>query len=195
MFLAAAADVDTITTSDLDELVEATSDERESYEEPPADWDFVLIDTRSSEEYAAGHINGAINMPEDEEFDPEMLPEDKTEKLVFYGGDCHEWMREAQELDYENIHHYEAGLIGWQRAGNYLTTTPEHVQALLDSDYTGDADTLPYLIIDTRGHATYLESHVPSAQSRPHTVFEDKFLDYMPAEKDIEIITYCGGFF
>ncbi|WP_159429949.1 rhodanese-like domain-containing protein [Halarsenatibacter silvermanii] len=193
--MAAAAEVDTINTSELEELVEATSDERESYEEPPADWDFVLIDTRSNEEYAAGHINGAINMPEDEEFAPDMLPEDETEKLVFYGGDCHEWMREAQELGYENIYHYEASLIGWERAGNYLTTTPEHVQALLDSDYTDDADTLPYLIIDTRGHATYMESHVPSAQSRPHTVFEEKFLDYMPAEKDVEIITYCGGFF
>ena len=170
MFLAAEADVDTITTSELDELVEATSDERESYDEYPADWDFVLIDTRSSEEYAEGHINGAINMPEDEDFCPGILPEDEEKKLVFYGGDPHELMREAQEFGYENVYHYEAGLSGWERAGNYLTTTPEHVQALLDSDYVGDADTLPYLIIDTRGHATYLESHVPSAQSRPKSL-------------------------
>ncbi len=195
MFLVEAAEVDIITTSELMELVETTSDERDSYEEYPGDWEVVLVDTRSAEEFQAGHINGAINMPEDEEFAPCPLPEDEEKKIVFYGGDCHEWMAETKELGYENVYHYEAGIEGWQGNGNYLTTTPEYMSTLLDAGYADDADEKPFMIIDTRGFDVFIESHIPMAQPMEHNVFEEKFLDYMPAEKDMEIITYCGGFF
>ena len=64
--LPAFAGIDSIALEELEDLVRPTSDERDSYQEYPADWDFVLIDSRAEEEYNAGHINGAINIPGDE---------------------------------------------------------------------------------------------------------------------------------
>ncbi len=184
-----------ITTSELLEKVESTSDERESYDEYPGDWEFVLVDNRSEEEYNQGHINGAINIPAEEEFTHELLPENLDKKLIFYGQDAHDCIAQAQEEGYENIKLYEPTLEAWRSESGYLATTPDYVSALLDEDYAGDAETEPYLIVDTRGFATYLESHVPTAQSMGHTIFEDKYLDALPSDKTVEIITYCGGFF
>ena len=64
--LPALAVFEDLAVEELEDMVKATSNERESYDQYPTDWDFVLIDTRAEEEYNAGHINGAINMPADE---------------------------------------------------------------------------------------------------------------------------------
>ena len=94
-----------------------------------------------------------------------------------------------------NIYTFEGGVSEWNDAGNYLTVTPEYVDSLVDGDYAGDEDTKPYLIIDTRGFGMYLDSHVPTAVNMEHTIFEDKYLDYMSKNEDMLYITYCGGFF
>lgn len=45
----------------------------------------ALIDVRMPEEYQAGHIPGAINMPAERILaDRKMLPRDKTTQLIFY---------------------------------------------------------------------------------------------------------------
>lgn len=195
LFFVSAADVETVTTSELEEILPATSDERESYEDIPEDWDFALVDTRSKEEFKKGHINGAINMPEDEDFRPVALPFELDKEIIFYGPDCHDFINRTESLGYRNVKLYEAGIEGWTRKGNYLTTTPDYVSSLLHAEYVGEIDNKPYQIIDTRGFAMYIESHIPTADSMEHTIFEDKYLDYISANKDIEIITYCGGFF
>ncbi len=47
--------------------------------------DVALIDVRMPEEYQAGHIPGAINIPAERiRTDRNMLPKDKTAQLVFY---------------------------------------------------------------------------------------------------------------
>lgn len=195
MFFASESDVENIPTSELSEMVKSTSEERESYEEVPADWDFALVDTRSKEEFNKGHINGAINMPEDGDFKPAPLPLELDTQIIFYGPDCHDYISKTKGLGYKNLYIYEAGVEGWTGSGNYLTTTPEYVSSLLHDNYVGEVSNKPYQIIDTRGFATYIESHVPTADSMEHTIFEDKYLDYMSNNKNIEIITYCGGFF
>lgn len=195
MFFASESDVENIPTSELSEMVKSTSEERESYKEVPADWDFALIDTRSQEEFNQGHINGAINMPEDGDYRPAPLPFELDAKMIFYGPDCHDFITKTQNLGYKNIYIYKAGIQGWTGSGNYLATTPEYVSSLLHASYVDKVSNIPYQIIDTRGFAMYIESHIPTADSMAHTIFEDKYLDYMPANKDIEIITYCGGFF
>lgn len=46
---------------------------------------FVLIDARSPEEYSAGHVQGAINIPFDQlEHYQSQLPDQRTEALVLY---------------------------------------------------------------------------------------------------------------
>jgi len=45
----------------------------------------VLIDTRPHDEYQAGHIPGAMNIPADQmKIEAARLPKDKTTPLIFY---------------------------------------------------------------------------------------------------------------
>jgi rhodanese-related sulfurtransferase len=45
----------------------------------------VLIDTRMPDEYQAGHIPGAINIPAEQmKIEAARLPKDKTTTLIFY---------------------------------------------------------------------------------------------------------------
>ncbi len=195
LFPPAVEAAEIMPTSELEELVETTTEKRDSYGEYPADWNVVIIDNRSEEEYQKGHINGAINMAADEAFAPCELPEDQDTKLIFYGQDAHDCVSEAKDEGYDNVYIYEAGVEAWDDEWGYLTTTPEYVASLTDESHADDADTDPYLIIDTRGFGMFVESHVPAAQAMEHTIFEEKYLDHMPADKETEIITYCGGFF
>ncbi|HUI68337.1 MAG TPA: rhodanese-like domain-containing protein [Nitrospirota bacterium] len=46
---------------------------------------FVLIDTRLPDEYQAGHISGAINIPAERmNFEAARLPKNKTTPIIFY---------------------------------------------------------------------------------------------------------------
>lgn len=46
---------------------------------------YVIVDVRSAEEYAAGHINGAVNVPLDDiKNDASVLDADKDKKIVLY---------------------------------------------------------------------------------------------------------------
>ncbi len=193
-FMPRAALADNIELEELMELVPATSNERESYEEYPADWDFVLIDTRSQEDYQEAHINGAINIPADQ-IAPCPLPEDMETKLILYGEQAAEAGIMAEAFGFTNVYLFEAGIDAWREAGNYLTTTPEYVYSLIDGDCVGGEETVPFRIIDTRGFGMYYESHLPTAVNMEHTIFESKYLDYMSRGEDMLFITYCGGFF
>ncbi len=195
MFYEGKVEAERICTSSMLEKVVATSDDRDSYNEFPSDWDFALIDTRPREEYEAGHINGAVNMPRDGAFLENILPDDKDKQLIFYGTECYDWMYEAKEAGYENLYLYDADIEGWKAGADYLTTTPQYVSELIAEESISNKDKPHYILIDTRGFGMYFESHIPTAQSMDHTNFEDKYLDYLPADKETEIITYCGGFF
>jgi predicted sulfurtransferase len=46
---------------------------------------FVLVDTRNAEEYAEGHIKGAINVPPEKlQFIRGLLPRNKSIPIIFY---------------------------------------------------------------------------------------------------------------
>lgn len=45
----------------------------------------ALIDVRTPEEYQAGHIPGAVNIPADRVLvDRHLLPKDRTTRIIFY---------------------------------------------------------------------------------------------------------------
>lgn len=61
-----------------DELVALKND-------PEQEGKYVIVDVRSPEEYAAGHIEGAKNVfVDDIEKDPSLLEADKDKKIVLY---------------------------------------------------------------------------------------------------------------
>ena len=87
----------------------------------------LLVDVRSSKEYAAGRIPGAINMPaENFAQDWSKLPQDKTIVLYESGqssGDICAASRAAGRallehgLSFQNVKVYQDGLAGWKKAG------------------------------------------------------------------------------
>ena len=83
-----------------------------------------LIDVRTPEEFAEGHIAGAINVPLDG-FDPAALPDPQGAERVLYcrsdrrSGEAAEQLAEATG---ETAVHLDGGVVGWESAGESLAT-------------------------------------------------------------------------
>jgi rhodanese-related sulfurtransferase len=85
----------------------------------------VFLDARLPEDFKAGHIKGAINLPyeESEEYAPQVLPKlAKEEEIIAYcdGTECESSLllaRELMELGYGNIKVFFGGWQEWQEAG------------------------------------------------------------------------------
>jgi len=192
--------VDTDYMLNLMAGVSKTSSTRKTYNEYVKEWPFVLIDARPSGVFAAGHINGSINIPAAQfnEFQ-NLLPADKEKLLIFYCGGvtCHlstDAALKAKALGYTNIKVYYDGVPGWQAAGNALVVTDKYVESLLYDSYVTRADKKPYLIIDARPYSLYFNEHIPNAVQMDDVTFMQKYLAMAPVDKSTEIITYCGGF-
>ncbi|MGF7184150.1 rhodanese-related sulfurtransferase [Desulfitispora alkaliphila] len=193
--------VDTDYLMKLFDLNGATSRQRTAYEQYSPDWSFVLIDSRPQARFNESHINGSINIPDGQFHDlAHLLPEDKDKMLIFYCGGWHcplspASANKALELGYTNVHVYQEGTDAWEAAGNYMVTTPEYVQTLIESARVSSADTTPSLIIDSRPYGPYFAASIPTAINIDDILFVEKYLDAMPKDKNTEIVTYCGGFF
>ncbi|SES37450.1 rhodanese-like domain-containing protein [Salisediminibacterium halotolerans] len=194
-----------IETDELTRLLEGkavTSEERTGYEEHPPEWDgLVLVDSRPQDVYSKGHINGAVNIP-DGEFDEykDRLPDDKEAKLVFYCGGLHcalsgNSSEKAMELGYENSYVYQEGIPAWNEAGNYFVTDENHVEEQIMASAVERDDNTPVTLIDARTYEGYFESHIPTAVFWDDGQINTKYDGAAPADKDQEIIVYCGGFF
>jgi rhodanese-related sulfurtransferase len=90
----------------------------------------LFIDARSPEDFRAGHIKGAVNLPNqafDEVF-PEMVEEiEKWEQLVTYcdGRDCvlgHALAEKLYQLGFKNVAYLVNGWTSWRERG--LPTEP-----------------------------------------------------------------------
>ena len=82
-----------------------------------------LIDVRTPEEFAQGHIAGAINVPLDT-FDPAALPDPQGAERVLYcrsdrrSGIAAEKLADATG---RNAIHLEGGILAWDAAGLPIT--------------------------------------------------------------------------
>ena len=100
-----AGAVTTIAAADLAQLVEMDA--------------VRLIDVRTPEEFAEGHLPGAVNVPLDQ-FDPETLPPAEGKQTILY---CRSARRsgEAADLlaahDGEGATHLDGGILAWDAAG------------------------------------------------------------------------------
>ena len=173
---------------------------RKTYEQYPAEWDFVIVDSRPEAVFQEGHINGAINIP-DSQFDQfaSLLPEDKNKLLIFYcGGVTCELSsnsaEKAQKLGYTNIKVYQEGIPEWKKVGNYTTVTAPYIKGLIMDANVSRDDKPPFVIFDARPYKIFFESHIPNAIFADDTLFAQKYLGTAPADKSTEIIVYCGGF-
>jgi rhodanese-related sulfurtransferase len=85
---------------------------------------FVLVDSRTHEEYYQAHIPGAINIPaENMEMNKSKLPKDKSTPIIFYcrGLGCtlsRIAAGSAFEMGYTYLLIYQAGMPDWLMQGN-----------------------------------------------------------------------------
>ena len=89
---------------------------------------FVLLDVRTPEEYAAGHLAGAINIPHDQLANrASELPQGRNTEIAVY---CRSGRRSALALawlstqGYQRLLHVDGDFLGWQAAGRPVTTEP-----------------------------------------------------------------------
>ena len=81
--------------------------------------EIVLVDVRTPEEFSAGHIEGAVNMPL-EELDPKAVPQEAGKETVLY---CRSGRRSAAAAEQmtaatgETATHLEGGIEAWEEAG------------------------------------------------------------------------------
>ncbi|HEX2860789.1 MAG TPA: rhodanese-like domain-containing protein [Lacunisphaera sp.] len=77
----------------------------------------VIVDVRAAEDFAKGHIPGAINLPQDRWQNPEGLRRDKANVLYCYSQVCHLAANAAVELSADGypVMELEGGFDGWKQ--------------------------------------------------------------------------------
>ncbi len=79
--------------------------------------DYIIVDVRRSDEFAEGHIKGAINVPNENITDemPELLP-DKDQLLLIYcrsGNRSKEASKKLADIGYTNVYEF-GGINTWE---------------------------------------------------------------------------------
>jgi rhodanese-related sulfurtransferase len=82
----------------------------------------VIVDSRASHQYRAGHIPRAISLPIDEKMDGK-LPKDRNTLVVFYcgGASCPLSTTAAEravEMGYQQVAVYKGGWTGWRQTAS-----------------------------------------------------------------------------
>ena len=89
------------------------------------DGDLIVLDVRTPEEFAQGHIEGAVNLNAMSETFIEDVA--KLDKDAAYLVHCRSGRRSAKavaarkDAEFQNVAHLDAGLNGWSEAGKPLT--------------------------------------------------------------------------
>jgi rhodanese-related sulfurtransferase len=106
----------------MSDQVEVVS--RDEVKQGLADGSIILIDVREPNEWAAGHIGGAVNMPLST-FDPAALPKDDGKKVVF---SCNSGRRTLAALAAAHAAgrtdinaHYEGSFQDWRNSGEPIS--------------------------------------------------------------------------
>ncbi len=151
----------------------------------------MVVDSRGARKFDKGHIPVAINISATL-FDSQvgLLPEDKSNLLVFYCGGIkcplsHKSAYKAEALGYTNIRVYAAGYPDWTGNGGLPGVSAKYVKKVLDK---GSA-----VVIDARPPRKFKKGHVPGSINIPTTRFEEA-QGALPEDKGTELIFYCGGY-
>lgn len=151
----------------------------------------LLIDARPNLKYKKGTIPSSINIPDTqfEEFYPQVSHIDKNrEVIVFCGGwKCGKSPKAAAMLikkGFKNVKLYQAGEPEWAKQ-SYNEIDTVVVKAAQDKNNT--------FLIDARPYKKYLQATIPGSISIPDTSM-NKLLGKFPADKNMKIITFCGGY-
>jgi len=151
----------------------------------------LLIDARPNAKYLKGTIPSALNIP-DTDFDKyygQISNMDKSKEIiVFCGGwKCGKSPKVAgmlQKKGFTNIKLYQAGEPEWKKRSYSEVGTPVIKSAKKKNNA---------VLIDARPYKKYLQATIPGAISIPDTNMA-KLLGKFPVDKNMKIITFCGGY-
>ena len=164
--------------------------------------EFVLIDSRTKQEFSEAHIIKSVNIPDKKLADNlHLLPADKSSLLIIYcnGVKCGKSKRLAQQLEplgYSNIKIYAEGIPVWEERNQPLSLGPDYGKKVettkLKPAEINDMirkQKTDFVIVDVRDPSEYREGHIPTAINIPSEIFSARS-GILPKEK--RIIVYCN---
>lgn len=163
----------------------------------------VLVDLRSAEAAATGHIPRAVNIPAAVLRDAEkQFPESHSAAIVFYSDrdeDLKQALEWTREWEYPNATLFPGGVKAWQAAGNPLLsgaapTKIVYVRKLTEGevsikDFEQIVNTASQLVIDVRTADEFAKAHFPAALNVPAEEIAARYAE-IPAGK--EVVIHCS---
>ncbi|MCB0166237.1 MAG: MBL fold metallo-hydrolase [Anaerolineae bacterium] len=146
----------------------------------------MVIDTRPADVFAAGHIPGTINIPEDNSFTNWagwMLDYDQPFYLIASQNSARQAMRDLTYIGLDNFAGYVTpeAIEQWPDAlESYAITTPEQ---LAEQVANGDVT-----VLDVRGTSEWNEGHLPQAQHIMLGYLPDRVAE-LPTDKPV--VVHC----
>ena len=151
----------------------------------------LILDTRSQEEFAAGHIPNAIFIGLDGSFAPwvgALIP-DLQQPVIFIAGPGREEevIVRLSRVGYDNTLGYlEGGIEAWKEAGKAVAS----VASISAGEFAGKYKNKKLNVLDVRKPAEYKAEHVEDAQNLPLDYINDNF-SQIDQEKEYHL--YCAG--
>lgn len=153
----------------------------------------TIIDTRSVDAFAAGHIPGTLNVPYDKSFTTWagwVLDYDKPFYLIANKNDISGIVRDLAYIGLDNTAGYFEGsaVQAWSDAGHMLETydivTPSNVHEKITSG--------EYTLVDVRGTTEFEEAHIPNAKHIMLGYLSDR-ADEIPKDKPVVVQCRTGN--
>jgi rhodanese-related sulfurtransferase len=92
----------------------------DEFEKRRGDKDAVVVDVRTPEEFAAGHIPGAINIPvQRSDFDQKVSALDKSKEYLVHcarGGRSATAASKMDKMGFKNLADFTGGMEAWKKA-------------------------------------------------------------------------------
>lgn len=180
----------------------------------------VLLDVRQPEEYEAGHMEGAFNVPLRELGENlDLLPDKSASIVVICKGGARAMLAATslQILGYENVKVLKGGYDAWVgdelptttdaymmeadvapefdpdvfvAVDDYLTNLPEGFALVSAQNLMAETLRTPLTLIDVRSDDEWAKGYLADAQHLWIDDFANNFAE-LPAEKDTPIVVYC----
>lgn len=151
----------------------------------------LVLDVRTSEEFAKGHVPGALFIGIDGQFAPWVgaLIKDIHQPLVLVTpeGRENETVTRLARVGYDNTLGYlSGGIEAWKNAGFEIATINSVPAMELETRFDTDKN----FILDVRKESEYLSEHVVDAKNLPLDFLEEN-LDELKSDKTFFV--HCAG--